>query len=597
MYSYDKPDNLVELIEDSISRFADQPMFGTPDAHGDYTWTTYGEVGARIDALRSGLSQLGIGAGDAVGVIVNNCVEWAITAFASFGLGARFIPMYPNELVQVWQHIIKDAGIKVLLVANGEILQKIQDFQAEIPDLQHLIVIQGSGGDTMVELETKGRKNPVPAIRPKPEDIAVLIYTSGTTGAPKGVLLSHGNFSSNVIAARALFPQLNSESRSLSILPWAHSYGQTAELYTFTSMGASIGFIRDVTTMAEDLVKAAPTFLIAVPRVFNKIYDGMWTKINAAGGLARKLFVMGLDAAAQCRSLEKHGQSTFWPALKYKLIDAIVFKKIRQRFGGRLQASLTASAMMNLKVQQFFNDIGLPVYDCYGLTETSPAVTMNCPEAKKPGSVGRPIDKVRVEIDHSASPDGSEDGEVVVYGPNVMQGYHNKPEATREVITSDGGFRTGDLGRLDEEGFLFITGRIKEQFKLENGKYVFPVALEEEIQLAPWVENALIYGEGRHHNICIVVPDLLQLEPWARKQGLSGPPQELIKHPDVRTLIETSIMDHLKGKFGGYEIPKKFIVVSEAFSVDNGLLTQTLKLKRRKVIERYNVKIEAAYAS
>jgi len=596
MYSYDKPDNLVELIEDSISRFADQPMFGTPDAHGDYTWATYGEVGARIDALRSGLPQLGIGAGDAVGVIVNNCVEWAITAFASFGLGARFIPMYPNELVQVWQHIIKDAGIKVLLVANEEILQKVQDFRAEIPDLQHLIIIQGSGGDTMVELEAKGRKNPVPSIHPKPEDIAVLIYTSGTTGAPKGVLLSHGNFTSNVIAARVLFPQLDSESRSLSILPWAHSYGQTAELYTFTSMGASIGFIRDVTTMAEDLVKAAPTFLIAVPRVFNKIYDGMWTKINAAGGLARKLFVMGLDAAAQCRSLEKHGQSTFWPALKYKLIDAIVFKKIRQRFGGRLQASLTASAMMNLKVQQFFNDIGLPVYDCYGLTETSPAVTMNCPEAKKPGSVGRPIDKVRVEIDNSASPDGSEDGEVVVYGPNVMQGYHNQPEATREVITSDGGFRTGDLGRLDEEGFLFITGRIKEQYKLENGKYVFPVALEEEIQLAPWVENALIYGEGRHHNICIVVPDLLQLEPWARKHGLSGSPQKLIEHPDVRTLIETSIMDHLKGKFGGYEIPRKFIVVSEAFSVDNGLLTQTLKLKRRKVIERYNVKIEEAYA-
>lgn len=597
MYHYEKPDNLVEMIEDSIRRFAGQPMFGTPDAEGEYTWTTYEEVGGRIDALRSGLSRLGIGAGDAVGVIVNNCVEWAITAFATFGLGARFIPMYPNELVQIWQHIIKDAGIKVLLAANCDVFHRVQEFRDKVPDLQHLIVIQGTGDDTMAELEAKGRKDPIPSIRPKPEDIAVLIYTSGTTGAPKGVLLSHANFTSNVIAARALFPNLESDSRSLSILPWAHSYGQTAELYTFTSVGASIGFMRDVTTMAEDMPKVAPTFLIAVPRVFNKIYDGLWAKINSAGGLARKLFVMGLNAADQRRTYEKQGRSSLRASMKYKLADAIVFKKIRQRFGGRLQASLTASAMMNLKVQQFFNDIGLPVYDCYGLTETSPAVIMSSPQINRPGSVGKPIDKVRVEIDHSVSPNGAEDGEVVVFGPNVMQGYHNNPEATRKVMTEDGGFRTGDLGHRDEEGFLFITGRIKEQYKLENGKYVFPVSLEEEIQLAPWVENALIYGEGRHYNICIVVPDMVQLASWARERGLSDAPQELVAHPEVQRLIETTIQEHLKGKFGGYEIPKKFIIVNEPFSVDNGMLTQTLKLKRRKVIECYIEKIEAAYAA
>ena len=221
---------------------------------------------------------------------------------------------------------------------------------------------------------------------------------------------------------------------------------------------------------------------------------------------------------------------------------------------------------------------------------------MNNREANRPGSVGRPIDKVRVVIDKTVADATGDEGEVVVYGPNVMQGYHNKPEATQEVMTEDGGFRTGDIGRLDEDGFLFITGRIKEQYKLENGKYVFPASLEEEIQLSPWVENVLIYGEGRSHNVCLIVPDFLKLSTWANSQGIGEvAPQELIAMPEVETMIKESIAKLLKNKFGGYEIPKTLVLVDEPFSVDNGMLTQTLKLKRRKVLERYMQQIEAAY--
>jgi long-chain acyl-CoA synthetase len=346
----------------------------------------------------------------------------------------------------------------------------VQQFRDDVPGLEHVFLIDGTTVSNMRDVEENGRKAPVASIKPAPSDIAVLIYTSGTTGSPKGVLLSHGNFTSNVRAGGGMFPELSPESRSLSILPWAHSYGQTAELYNFINLGASMGFIRDVTTLGDDMANVAPTFLIAVPRVFNKIYDGLWTKMKETGGLGLKLFTMGLESAAQLRALSEKGQSALMPKLKYKLADRIVYSKIRQRFGGQLKAALTASAMMNVEVAQFFTDIGLPVFDAYGLTETSPAVTMNNREANKPGSVGRPIDKVRVVIDKSAGDGEGEDGEVIVYGPNVMQGYHNKPEATKEVITEDGGFRTGDLGRLDEDGFLFITGRIKEQYKLENGK-------------------------------------------------------------------------------------------------------------------------------
>lgn len=597
MYSYAKPDNLVEMFEESLAQYSRRPLFGTPDQEGVYSWTTYGEIGKRIDDLRAGLIQLEIQAGDAVGVIANNRVEWAVAAFATFGLGGRFIPMYENELPRIWKHIIKDGQIKVLFVANEKIFREVEPFLKEVPGLEHVFLIDGNTLTNMSQLEATGRQVPVAAIYPDPKDIAVLIYTSGTTGTPKGVLLSHGNFTSNVIDGGARFPEITQESRSLSILPWAHSYGQTAELYHFIHKGASIGFVRDVKTFAEDMATVAPTFLIAVPRLFNKIYDGLWAKIDDAGGVAKKLFVMGLKSSGQIRTRAARGEGVLLPKLKYKLADRMVFSKIRQRFGGRLQGALTASAMMNPEVAQFFTDIGLPVFDAYGLTETSPAVTMNSRESNKPGSVGRPIDNVRVVIDKSVVEfENGEEGEIVVYGPNVMQGYHNNPESTSQVIMEDGGFRTGDIGRLDEDGFLHITGRIKEQYKLQNGKYVFPAALEEEIQLLPWVENPLVYGEGRSYNICLVVPDFAKLAHWAEKQGLNTTPRELIRTPQVKEMIKRSIITHLKHKFGGYEIPKEVILAHECFSVENGLLTQTLKLKRSKVLERYGEQIEAVYA-
>jgi long-chain acyl-CoA synthetase len=599
MFTYDKPDNLVEMFEQSLVRNAERPLFGTADQNGTYSWASYRDIGTRIDNLRAGLAQHGITAGDAVGIIANNSTEWAVAAFATFGLGGRFIPMYEKELPKIWKHIIKDSSLKVLFVANDSIYNAITEIRDEIPELEQLYIIDGPAGITMKDLEQEGQSSPLEAIVPKPTDTAVLIYTSGTTGDPKGVLLSHGNFTSNVIAGGKIFPEFNHGDRSLSILPWAHSYGQTAELYNFIYFGGSMGFIRDVTTIVQDMKNVAPTFLIAVPRVFNKIYDGIWGKMNETGGLALKLFSMGLESAASLRDSAAQGNTPLLPKLKYAVADRIVFKKIRQGFGGQLAAALTASAMMNQAVSQFFIDIGIPIYDAYGLSETSPAVTMNCRSANKQGSVGRPLDKVRVVIDREfMEDDESGVGEIVVYGPNVMQGYHKKPEATKAVMTDEGGFRTGDLGYLDDDGFLFITGRIKEQYKLENGKYVFPSSLEEEIQLSPWVENVFVYGEGRSHNICIIVPDFNKLSYWAEKKGLDAKNQaELVALPEIELMIREAISEQLKGKFGGYEIPRQFILVEEPFSVDNGMLTHTMKLKRGKVLDRYKDHVDLAYGT
>jgi long-chain acyl-CoA synthetase len=595
-YRYDRPDNLVTLFQESVRQFSDRPLFGTKNAAGDYAWVTYGQVGARVDNLRGGLARLGIQPGDAVGIIAGNRTEWAICAFATYGLGARFIPMYEQELPQIWQYIINDGHVRVLLVSSFAVRDQIEALRGDLPELEAVIEIDGQGEHAMATLEQTGQSHPVPAVCPGPHDIAVLIYTSGTTGNPKGVLLSHGNFTTNVKAGGACFPELGPDSRSLSILPWAHSFGQTGELYNFIQFGASIGFIGDVATLAEDMATVRPTFLIAVPRVFNKIHDRLQVRIDAAGGLAQKLFVMGMQSARKRRELAGRGQTDWLTEMKVRLADKLVFSKIRQRFGGRLTGAVTGSATMNVEIGNFFCDLGIPTYDCYGLTETAPAVTMNCPAAHRPGSVGRPIDQVTVKIDASALEPGAQDGEIIVYGPNVMQGYHNQPEATRAVMTGDGGLRTGDRGRVDPDGFLFITGRIKEQYKLENGKYVFPAAIEEAIKLLPWVENAMIVGEGRPFNVCLVVPDLTVLGNYARANRLSGGPDQWIAQAGIREMIAEAITGLLAANFRGYEIPRQFLWLRENFSLENGTLTQTMKLKRRHVLARYRDRIESLYA-
>lgn len=525
-WAYRKPDNLVDLFENAVELWPHNPFFGTktPDARG-LVWTNYKAIGDRVDNLRSGLASIGVGKGDAVGIVAANRPEWAVAAFATYGRGAIFVPMYETELPKIWEYNIKDSGIKVLFVSKPDIYKKLKELPKSIQTLKKIVLIDGKGEGTMDELERIGRQHPLPSVQPGPYDIAVLLYTSGTTGDPKGVLLSHGNLTQCARSGYHIFPELNQTCRSLSILPWAHSYGQTAELYNWLQFGGAIGFMEKVDTLLQDMALVKPSFLIAVPRIFNKVYMGLWAKMNEEGGIKKALFVAAVKAAAKKRKLAEQGKSSGFLNLKLALLDRLVFAKIRERFGGCLKGALTGSATMSPEIAHFFFDMGIPIYDCYGLSETSPACTMNCPAVFRLGSVGQPVERVKVVIDPSVVEEGADDGEIIVYGPNVMQGYHMKPQETKAVMTEDGGFRTGDRGRLDADGFLYVTGRIKEQYKLENGKYVFPASLEEEVKLVPAVANAMVYGEGKPYNICLVYPDFSALKAFAGKHRASDDPQ------------------------------------------------------------------------
>ncbi|WP_371803756.1 long-chain fatty acid--CoA ligase [Candidatus Lokiarchaeum ossiferum] len=589
---YDDPTNLVDLFENTVKKYPKNLCIGEKDENGDFQWVTYEELASRVDNLRGGLANLEIlKKDDSIGIIADNRAEWAICAFATYGLNCRWIPMYEKELMQTWKYIIEDSSIKVLFVSKQDIYNQVRVFIDEIPTLEQIFVIDGTGDHSMDHLEKIGKNAPVESKKPDVHDIAGLIYTSGTTGDPKGVLLSHGNFTSNAQAGYRIYPNLTVTARALSILPWAHSYAQTAELYNFFQFGGSIG-ITSVDTMSADLQKANPTHLMCVPRLFNKIYDGIHKVMEEEGGMKKKLFDAAKMAAQKKRETGKS-------SLKFKVLDKLVFSKVRARFGTRMIESLTASAKTEREIANFFYDIGLPIYDCYGMTETSPAITMNTKSAHKLGSVGKPIEKVKIVIDKSVVEEGAKDGEILVYGPNIMHGYHNKPEQTAAIMVEDEngnkGVRTGDRGRIDEDGFLFITGRIKNEYKLLNGKYVHPASIEQYIKLLPWVANVMLYGDGRAYNVCLIVLDREYLAHYKKQENLPEDVDTLMNSQEIREMVKEEIKAHMKGKFGGYEIPKKFQFLAEDFTLENGMLTQTMKLKRKNVLQKYQSMINTMY--
>ena len=597
-YVLDKPDNLVELFEDTVAKFGDKEWMGTKNRSGVYEWVTYSQVSRRIDNLRAGLASLGVGKGDSIGIIDNNSVGWATACYATYGLGARFVPMYKVELEKIWKYIITDSFTKVLFVAGEDIYEKVKNWPGEIQTLQAIIRIDGTGPGTMEDLEKTGEKSPVKSVHPDPDDIAGLIYTSGTTGDPKGVLLSHGNFTSNVHAVCKMLSNLDENIRTLSFLPWAHSYGQTAELNIVIRLGGSTGFAESPQTIVDDIATVKPNFLVSVPRVFNRIYDGLYARMKETGGLAKKLFDMGVAAGHRRRELAKQGKRSSLAELKYSIADKVVFAKIRDRFGGNLKECASSSAALSPVIAEFFFDIGIPVYEAWGMTELSPAGTVNSPGAYKIGSCGRALDKVSLVIDRDAAEESPEsrEGELIVYGPNVMKGYFNKPEDTKATMTEDGGLRTGDRAFVDDDGFLYITGRIKEQFKLENGKFVFPVTMQEEIQVLPTVEQSMIYGLNKPYTVCLVFPDFNVVGKYAEANNLPTAPDLMVRSKPICDYIANEITASLKGKFGSYEIPKRFLFLSEGFTLQNGLLTQTFKLKRREVYKRFEKEIEALYS-
>ncbi len=526
-------------------------------------------------------------------VISNNRVEWAVVAYACMGLGAALVPMYEAQHPKEWAFIANDCGAVLVVTATKEIYEKAKELLEKAPSVKNLVCLALPKSDpaSFEAILEAGAKAPVAALHPESKETACLIYTSGTTGNPKGVILTHANFISNVNAVQECFP-LTGDDRSLSFLPWAHSFGHTCELHCLLSRGASMAICEAVDKLISNLAEVRPTVLMSVPRIFNKIYDGVNKQMADKPALVQKLFRAGLAASTK----QKRGrQLSLLEKATLEVADRVVFGKIRDKFGGRLNYAFSGGSALSKDVAEFIDALGITVYEGYGLTETSPIATANRPGAHRIGSVGQPIPGVKIVIDKSKAEDGKQ-GEIMVYGPNVMAGYHNRDQENKEVFTDDGGFRTGDLGYVDDDGFLYITGRIKEQYKLENGKYVAPAPLEEQIKLSPFIVNAMVYGDNRLFNVALIVPDLDAVKKWAKEQGIAADSDDkLLENGRVKEMIQAEV-DKASATFKGFERIKKVTLTAEDFTAQNGMLTPSLKVKRREVWKKHGPQIEALYA-
>ncbi|MBL0218590.1 MAG: long-chain fatty acid--CoA ligase [Myxococcales bacterium] len=580
--------NLIELARSSVTRFATRPLFGEA-RDGAWRWTSYAEWHAGVEALRVGLAALGVHPGDRIAVVSRNCAAWATAAYATYGLGAAFVPMYEVQRPDDWEFILRDCGATVVFARTPAIATALEAMRPRLPALRHVLVFETSDDDprSLRAVQQRGRAEPSAPYAVAPDDVAGLVYTSGTTGFPKGVILTHANLTSNVAATIAAFP-IGPTDRTLSFLPWAHVYGQVCELHILIAVGASTAFNADTEHLLDDLREVKPTILVAVPRIFNRLHASVRTQIERRPRLIQRLFWRGLDASIRRRrgeSLDIWDRVTCWLA-------GFLFAAIRRKLGGQLRYAISASATLSREVGAFIDALGIEVYEGYGLTETSPVVAMNRPGKRKLGSVGLPIANVRIELDTRRG-DAPGEGEIIVHGPNVMRGYHARPEENARVFTADGGLHTGDLGRIDADGYLFITGRIKEQYKLENGKYVMPSPLEEKLALSPFIRNVMLYGADRPYNVALVVIDADRVRQWAAELGLPLA-NDLTQDERVCALIRDEL-DRCGKDLRSFERPRECTLTTTELTIENGLLTPTLKLKRREMVERFGAALAALY--
>ena len=582
--------DLVSMWERITTRYAERPLFGEKRG-SDWVWQTYAQVAEQVDAFRAALATLGVGPGDRVALISDNRLEWAIVVHATLGRGAAYVPMYESQTRDDWAYILRDSGAKVVFGGTREIVSALDEAKPGIATLQHVCGFDIDGADprSFAAMLAKGRAAAkVPATKPLPDDVAAFVYTSGTTGEPKGVVLTHKNFCANVNGLTPLFP-LTSDDRSLSFLPWAHAFGQTGEFYTLAALGCAMAINDEVSKLVSNLPDVKPTVLVAVPRIFNRIYEGVNQQMRDKPKPIQTLFRAGIRAATR-RS--RGNQLSFGESLSLKLADKLIFKKVRQRFGGRLRIVVSGSAALSKEVAEFIDALGIDVFEGYGLTETAPVASVNTPANRKIGSVGKALPNVRLVIDTQATGD-PKNGEIIIYGDNVMRGYHNRPDEDAKIFTPDHGLRSGDMGYVDEDGYLFITGRIKEQYKLENGKYVVPSPLEEDLKLSPYISNVMLHGANKPHNVALVVLNLVNLAKWAEREGITlGDPT---KNPRVSELMKAELEQHSKG-FRGYERPRAFALLTDDFTTENGMLTPKMSVRRNKVLEHYQTVLDALYA-
>jgi long-chain acyl-CoA synthetase len=589
-----KYDDVVTMFRDSVARHGDRPLYGVRKP-GGWVWTSYRQAGVLVDAMRAALVELGVERGDRVACVSGNRLEWVIAAYAAQSLGATWVPMYENQHEHEQAYILSDCGAKLCFAGSAKAESGVRALveRGEVPQLAQVVGFSDDGpGGFWARLE-KGKARAVAPIVPTGSDLCSIVYTSGTTGNPKGVCLTHRNLAAAVQAAEMVIP-FGADDRTVAFLPWAHVFGGNVELNTLMSIGGSMAICEQADQLIEMLPEVKPTLLVAVPRVWNRIHTAVQRSLAEQPRFLRWVVERALVAGAARR----RGKSpTLLDGLALAFARRTVFARIVARFGGQLKYAVSGAAALSPEVGEFVDTLGVTVFEGYGMTESSGVATVNTPAAQRIGSVGKPIPGVRVELDTTAAGSEGGTGEIILHGHCVMQGYYNRPDDTRAALTADGGLRTGDLGRVDGDGFLFITGRVKELYKLENGKYVAPAPLEEQLTLSPFIAQALVHGANKPHNVALLVPELGALRKWAGEHGVGGDGTDrLLADARVRALF-ASELEKQQAAWKGYERVRGFDLLAEEFSTANDMLTPTLKVKRRNVLKRYEARLEALYKS
>ena len=567
--------------------------------HADSSWESISsaELLRRIAGLSMALVELGVKPGDRVGLFAANRPEWHTADFAINGSGGITVPIYFNESRDRMTYILRHSGARVIIVAGKEQLGKLLPSRAQLPELEHIIVadadadipteclryetlIASAGGAEIAAYRMR-------AAQVLPGQLCTIIYTSGTTGEPKGVMLTHNNMSSNVTDSCATFDFKPATDVALSFLPLAHVYGRMLD-YIYLFNGVSVAYVEAVDLVPQALLEIHPSVIAAVPRFFEKIYAKLMEQGSKATGIKRTLFDWAIDVASRAAPWRTGAKGTS-PFLKaqWALADQLVYKKVRAGTGGKLRMVFSGGAPLSKELAEFFWSIGIPIYQGYGLTETSPILTSNYPRNRS-GSSGRPIPNVLIRI--------AADGEVLAKGPCVMQGYYKGVDATREVIDEQGWFHTGDIGYLDADNYLFITDRKKDLIKTAGGKFVAPQPIENALKTSPYILNAMIVGDQRRFVVALIVPNATTVSAKLQDQGIRiASHEEMAAHPAVRSLIEAEVK-RLTAHLAQWETIKRFALLPEDFTFDNGSLTFTLKLKRRVVEQNYREVIDKLYA-
>ena len=612
----DDPRTLYQMLMTSVSRFGDLPCFGyIPEKGMPRTHINYNQFGELATSVSKQLSAVGVESGDRVALILNNSVEWAAIAYGANGIGAAYTAMYTHQHGQEWAFILNDSTPSMIAVADTTVLDKLVENMPKEADAWPSSGILLLGEEEANELPPEGvtvhmwtdfvnAGRTADSFEPADDPFALntLIYTSGTTGNPKGVMLSNWNTLSNILCVQSAFT-IYVGDKNAAFLPWAHSFGSTFDLHWMIRCGVHINLISDLTRIADECIEIKPAVLLAVPRVWNKFYDRVNAQFESATGL-KKVFVNKAQKSAAKRIAKAGVECDAVPPSGFfdKLWDKLVWAKVRARFGGNIRFCMSGAAALSPDVAAFIQMVGFNCYEGYGLTETSPLVSANGwsgPGTSKLNTVGRVANGVTVTIDTDAwdDPDRADEGEIVVTGPNVMIGYWNNEKATEEVIIEPGTFRTGDLGKLTKDGYLSITGRVKSQFKLENGKYVSPSSLEETVKLNPLVEQAVLDGRNMLNTFMIVHPNMHALRASMKDAGIdsSGDDAALCASADVRSFVLKNLKDNnmVAPAWKGYEVPRTLILDSEEWTTDNDMLTPSMKVKLRNLLKKHDEEIQA----